>query len=199
MIRRHSLAWLKNPPPGPDMAMAWQGSGNPFIVCRTRPGEEVSLGFCLPPTSPDLPPRRIGLAVSKQDLAEVIRPPAFPEFKIDLPESVSAELEKLAGVCAVRLIGSRLWQFLLDVPYTRPGSDLDLVLDFSGTSRIEAVSEILGPLVLGAPVRIDPEIALADGRDFAWREWISPTPEILVKSTSDLQLVSRSELAAFLP
>jgi hypothetical protein len=74
------LVWLRNPPTTSDSmeAVAWHEAGHPFIVCRKRPGEKLSLGFCLPkPLGQSGSPIRIAAHSDEANVARVDRPPAL--------------------------------------------------------------------------------------------------------------------------
>ncbi len=190
MIRRHSLVWLKRTPAA-DAAAAWFAAGHPFIVARTRPGEELSLGYCRPPSGPGHPPSRHALAAALGDLRTTERPPLLGDVTsaLGLPAlpPVSAE---------IRLIGSRLWQVLTGEPYGRPGSDLDLVVDLpNGSASDSAVAELTRLQTLLVP-RLDAELSFPGHGEVHWQEWRSGVPRVLVKSLQGVALRDRAELLA---
>ena len=187
MIRRHSLAWLREIPAGvPESAAAWQEAGNPFVVCRTRPGEELSLGFCLPGDTV----RRIPVAASRSDVSEFSRPPAAREVAAHLPPDISEKLSGIPGGCVVRLIGSRMWQAITGVCYVRPESDVDFVIDLGGVSDVATAASWVSSLESGA--RVDAELSLPGIGEIHANEWGSES--LLVKSLGGIRVASISSL-----
>lgn len=188
MIRRHSLVWLRETAGdgGPqDAAAAWREAGNPFIVCRTRPGEELSLGFCLPGTAGN-PPRRWPYAAQVGDIVHAARPPLLLEIIDRLPGAWRERVECFAGEFAIRLVGSRMWDALLGGGYVRPESDLDVVVDVASSAEGNAAVDALASLEASLPCRVDGEISLESVGEIAWREW--NRDEVLVKSLDGVRL-----------
>jgi len=181
VIRRHSLVWLQS---GfslgfPD-ADAWRDGGNPFIVCRTRPGESLSLGYCVPATD-GKKPHRLAVAASASQIAKITRPPVWEQ---------TAQTPGFT----VRLIGSRMWEKLTGNPYGRPDSDVDLVVDLDSPTAAEVAVEFLVHASAESPVAIDAELSFPNIGEIHWREWHSASPQVLVKSVETARLVARADL-----
>jgi len=181
VIRRHSLVWLQS---GfslgfPD-ADAWRDGSNAFIVCRTRPGESLSLGYCVPATDGAKPPRH-AVAASAAQIAKITRPPVWEQA-----------VETLGFT--VRLIGSRMWARLTGNPYGRPDSDVDLVVDLDSPTAADAAVEFLTRAAAESPVAIDAELSFPDIGEIHWKEWQSTSPQLLVKSVETARLVARADL-----
>lgn len=182
MIRRHSLVWLSEAPDGPETAAAWQESGNPFIVCRTRIGETLSVGFCLP--SPSGAPIRVAARSSLNQIVETSRPPALSEVagKLSMPVPPTL-LEPREGI-TIRLIGSHMWEAITGTRYTTGASDLDLVVDLAAPRAADEVYSLLAHI--DCLVRIDAELSFAGKGEVHWREW-GRNP-LLVKSLHEVSL-----------
>lgn len=185
MIPRHSLVWLRDGAISlNDEARAWRAKGYPFIVCRTRPNEELSLGFCQPQQKS---PSRLAVAARMADIERLSRPPALstamPELRVPGP-----------APCPVRIIGSRMWEALTGLLFTRPESDIDLVLDLPAASQADAAVEYLLALRELTPLRVDAELSFPERGEVHWEEWQSQSPQVLVKSTTHVELLARETL-----
>jgi len=203
VIRRHSLVWLSRPPVSAswqEVACAWQEAGNPFVACRTRDSEELSLGFCLPPADNSHPPVRIGVASYEADVTAISRPPDFfesaPRLQIAVP--LTGCLDPLRRFFDVRVLGSRMWQALTGVRYVREESDLDLVLDWRGSGDLEEISSTLTEASAHSGIRLDAEISVPALGEIHWSEWFSESPSVLVKSCDAVRLLPREQIASCL-
>ncbi len=213
-LRRHSLVWLSRPPvsdQSPDIAQAWFESGHPFMVCRTRPGEDLSLGFCLPlPLSKksDDPrsPARIAAESKHADIQHIARPPDFHLVEDPRQDSkwhwlpANDPLKTSGGMpdiflppdgCTLRLIGSRMWQFLTGVRYTSERSDMDIVMDIAHCGLMDEAAAFLIKANDLSPWKLDGEISIPDLGEVHWKEWLSPANPVLVKSLEVVELRSR--------
>lgn len=195
-LPRHSLIWLAEPPPDP-AARAWWKASRPFILCRTRPQEALSLGFSL--IVPQARPTREALGAKPQQVGMISRPPTLDEAACRLP--ILAPLLPLQQELKlkVRLFGSALWQSLTGEPYLRPDSDLDFLIEVSSRAELTAAINFFQAAETLLPHRIDGEISLPGLGEVAWREWASATPTLLVKSLSDVQLIDREKISCALP
>ena len=198
MILRHSLVWLRSAPQSSEqeaeLAAVWQEAGNPFIVCRTRPGEELSLGFCLPRDSVHAVPRRIAVSSNESEIEFGSRPPEIREIADKLvvdPELVEA-LRSYSGAGKIRIFGSHLWEVILGVGYTKPESDLDLVIDLPDIAEADAACEFLAKLP--ATTRLDAELSVPEWGEIHWKEWQSGRATLLVKSRSGVTVQPRQVL-----
>lgn len=185
MIPRHSLVWLRDGAISlNDDACAWQAKGYPFIVCRTRPDEELSLGFCQPQQNR---PARLAVAARMADIERLSRPPALasamPEFIVPVQPP-----------CPVHIIGSRMWEELTGLSFARPDSDIDLVLDLPTASQADAAVEYLLALRALTPLRVDAELSFPERGEVHWEEWQSKSPQVLLKSTTHVALLARETL-----
>jgi triphosphoribosyl-dephospho-CoA synthase len=188
--------WLAAPPVAgafQQAAEAWHKAGHPFVVCRTRPGEEISLGFCLPPRTVGGPPQRIAASARHADVRDTSRPPELAEWAITHLPAIGAESAALARCGRVGLIGSRMWEAITGLRYTRPESDLDMVVDVPH-GEVGAVASALQALASAAPVRVDAELSLEGFGEMHWEEWLSQSPEVLVKSLHGVRLVPRTDV-----
>lgn len=194
MIRRHSLVWLRDLPPeslSHDVAGAWREAGNPFIVCRRRPDEDLSLGFCLPGSAGGAP-LRMGCSARLGEVVETARPPLLREVARKLPGEWSERIECFIEGFQVRLVGSRMWDILLGGGYVRPESDIDVIVDVADSAEADAAVEALRQLEVSLPCRLDGEISLAGVGEIHWREWTMD--EVMVKSVEGIRLVPRAAL-----
>jgi phosphoribosyl-dephospho-CoA transferase len=197
VIRRHSLVWLRNPPATPESheATAWHQDGRPFIVCRTRPGEQLSLGFCLPqPPGQSGSPIRIAAHSDVANIERFARPLDLHDeaARRAIPVRMLNQLLAPPDGCSVRLIGSRMWEAITGDRYTSDTSDLDLVIDLSTPAAADPACDFLQSIE--SPCRLDAEVSFPDVGEVHWKEWQSDADPVLVKSLHAVALVSRADL-----
>lgn len=194
MIRRHSLVWLdhsRKSDQWEQAAQAWLLAGNPFVLCRTRPMEALSLGFCLPSVSGEKPQRH-AVAAHPEAVVKVMRPPLLREMETTHHffgnEPALFELSKEFDL---RVFGSHLWEGVVGSGYVTPDSDLDLVAEVSSLQEADVLASAL--LTLSAPClsRLDLELSFAEIGEVHWREWLRPDTSFLVKSVEGVALRSR--------
>jgi len=195
-MRRHSLVWLHtlSLPPTAAEAAAWHQAGHPFIVCRTRAGEDLSLGFCLPAAHANSGhPLRVGVAALRDEMLKIARPPELADVASKLFTG-SGILPDASTNFTARLIGSHMWEVLTGDRYTRESSDLDLVLDLTDASAAEDAVHFLEELSARFPSRIDGELSFPGHGEVHWKEWQSGSPLVLVKSLDTVALRPRESL-----
>lgn len=203
MIRRHSLVWLKSPPLALEslsLTEAWFEAGNPFIVCRTRSREELSLGFCLP-RSPGVTgsPDRYAAHGKLADITIISRPPSVSEaLRLSASGTTGSQCEipwagwpQAPEGCALRIIGSSMWELLTGVKYRTETSDIDLVLDVADAGGIDKGAAYLEQLFAQSPGKLDAEISIPNRGEVHAKEWLSLADPVLVKSLASVQLQPR--------
>lgn len=210
MIRRHSLVWLNVPPISDHSSHsveAWFESGHPFMVCRTRLGEELSLGFCLPRTGDDpRSPARIGVSSRSAHIQHIARPPEVIAAEPTQPAQAARPLRLSDGslphlpvhpwlppppTCTARVIGSHMWQFLTGEPYTCASSDMDLVLDIPHAGLLDEAAAFLHTAQELSAWKLDAELSIPNLGEVHWREWLSPAELVLIKSLDAVELHHR--------
>ncbi|MEX1119323.1 MAG: malonate decarboxylase holo-[acyl-carrier-protein] synthase [Terrimicrobiaceae bacterium] len=204
MIRRHSLVWLHSPPLATtslSLVETWFEAGNPFMVCRTRENEDLSLGFCLPRPPGDMrSPGRYAAHGKPKDIQTLSRPPAVHEIaeakvvglpKDALQKSPWTDWPQAPEGCTIRIIGSRMWETLTGVCYTTPSSDIDLVCDLADARSIDPAATFLSELQAMSPFNIDAEISVPGRGEIHWKEWHSQAEAVLVKSREFVALKPR--------
>jgi phosphoribosyl-dephospho-CoA transferase len=106
---------------------------------------------------------------------------------------VAHELRACGGVA--RVYGSHGWQVLSGEACTRPGSDIDLIVEVDGPAAARAALGVLSRARLHR--RIDGEFAFPDGVGLAWREFgracAGEADRVLLKSRSGARLVGFDE------
>ena len=155
--------------------MHWAAQRLPLVVTRQPQGlidHPIALGL---PAPLRWDRRRIALEVSTLSLLALDDFPAAAEIVAQLPlaarlawASLCDRLEA-AGVTA-QVYGSHGWQRLTGLRYLHPDSDLDLRLEVDDADAADTAAALLNSARI-ANLRMDGELAFADGRDIAWREW----------------------------
>ena len=172
-----------------------------MILRRRNPGEpqdRVPVGLPLPPGDGK---RRIGLMLPPGSVRP--RSPVTLLQALDAaPPAWCPTLQALDGIgrchgLVVRVFGSLLWQHLTGLSYLSDTSDLDLL--WPTTSPIHrSLLNTIAALDADAPMRIDGEILLPDGRGVNWRELHQATPDdtVLAKHRDGLSLCEARTLFA---
>jgi len=200
MIPRHTLVWLRREPEAivpeqQETVAVWHRAGRPFVTARTRCGEELSLGFCLPrEAARPGPVRRVGARARAEWVDHREPPPPFthwlgkknPSWKV--PEGIKS--------LQVRLIGSHMWELLTGDSFTRPESDLDVLVTLGEGESAETAVKVLGELDASAPMRVDGELSFPRHGEVNWREYASASPELLCKNTDGVRLMARAQLTS---
>ncbi len=173
----------------------WATRGWPLIgrraACEDVEGM-VPLGLPLPPS---LGRRRLMLRLPPEAIRARHQPPRLEPCSTIAPAAWRATIMELLAVDAdVRCFGSLAWQWLTDLPYLTPTSDLDLLWTVESAVRADALVEQIAPIADRAPMRVDGELLLPSGQAVQWREWASGAPEIMAKSMLGVAMVRRAAL-----
>jgi phosphoribosyl-dephospho-CoA transferase len=204
--RRHGWAWLagdwprhlRDPLARDDEARvhAWSEAGHPFVVAGrgcADGDDDVRLGLSLPDKT------RVGLHLSRSALMRFRAPLSLEEAEASAPPSwrdslrIVQELARPAGL-AIRVYGSLAWLHWSGLPFLRPGSDIDLLLEIGPDSRPAAVYDALRSLTgWRTGPRLDGEVVSSAGLAVAWRELAGQPPEVLVKGAGAPLLLDRRD------
>ncbi|KAB1072794.1 malonate decarboxylase holo-[acyl-carrier-protein] synthase [Methylobacterium planeticum] len=208
--RRHDLldpepgAWAAALAARPDLAGVprvadWARGGWPVILRRWNPGEArdgIPVGLPLPPADGK---RRIGLTLPAEAVRP--RPPVTVAQALDAaPPAWHPTLTALDALGrrhdrAPLLFGSLLWQHLTGLAYLSGRSDLDLLWPVAPPIDPRFL-DALAALDADAPMRLDGEILLPDGRGVNWRELhaAAPDDDVLAKHRDGLVLCAARDL-----
>lgn len=206
-LRRHALVRLSQAPQAgndTDRALAdgWQAAGRPFVVARR--GDDpllVALGFCTVDSQhPELRPRRVAVRSHPHDVIDVARPPRLEEVaRCPAAQAGTAPLARLAAAAeceglVLRIYGSWMWQALTGERHVRETSDVDVLVDVSGSRQADRVAAFLASQEAALGLKLDGELSFISLGEVHWREYRQGRAEMLVKSVDALRLVPRSEL-----
>ena len=212
-LRRHQLVWLDeyawfrvlagaSSSQDPAQAVAaeamdclahWAQQRWPLVVTRQAcevvagpPDAVLALGLAAPAQwgrQSICVTASLGGVVSQGDfpLADAVG----PVLPAEAQAGWAALCEGLASLGVVeRVYGSYGWQQLTGMSYVHAGSDIDLLIDVSAPAQADQVAALL-LAAQSLPLRIDGELAFANGAAVAWREWLrfrsGQTGQILVK------------------
>ncbi len=210
---RHQLVWLDEyawhrvlaqasstapglPAPSPqvqDCLAHWAQQAWPLVVTRQSaesavraPDGVLALGLAAPARWGRQP---ISVAASWPDVARQGAFPPAADIGPDLPAAARAGWQRLCQGLArlglpARVFGSYGWQRLTGMNYVHAASDVDLLIEAGTAAQADQAAALLRAAEAG-PVRVDGELAFADGAAVAWREWLrfraGQTDRILVK------------------
>lgn len=205
-LRRHALVWLSQAPEAgarPERALVerWHAAGRPFVVCRRREGEDVSLGFCVVHEEfPEIRPRRIAARTHATHVVRTTRPPALAEVTRSGPALPHASsFRRLADEAAqagldLRVYGSWMWQAMTGEGHVRPTSDLDLLVDVAGRRQATEAVDFLARQELELSFRLDGELSFSGLGEVQWREYLADAPEVLLKAVDAVRMIRREVL-----
>ncbi len=173
----------------------WATRGWPLIgrraACEDVEGM-VPLGLPLPPS---LGRRRLMLRLPPEAIRARHQPPLLQACSAIAPAAWRPTIgDLLAADADVRCFGSLAWQWLTDLPYLTPTSDLDLLWTVESAAEADALVERIAPIADHAPMRLDGELLLPSGQAIQWREWASDAPEVIAKSMQGVTMVHRAAL-----
>jgi phosphoribosyl-dephospho-CoA transferase len=219
-LRRHALvrigaagwqAWLQRGRADGGLAwdaatraclLHWSAHDWPLVVARQAAADAgaalarvVALGL---PAPARWGRRRFSLLVEAEHLLPGGELPAAAAIAAQLPAAARPAWNGLCTALAAlgvdaRVYGSHGWQRITGMAYLHPASDIDLRLAVDDDAMADAATAALAACDLGGP-RIDGELAFADGRDIAWREWLRARAGAI-----DCVLVKRIDGAALEP
>lgn len=177
----------------------WHSHQLPLVVCRQREHTTlatISVGLPAPTVWGR---RKLALELYPHDVARVgVFPALGPLTRQHFPGSdLEAFLSHLQDLnVPVQVYGSFGWQWLTGMVYVHPMSDLDIRAEVTDNATARAVARALDALTL--PVRVDGELAFADGSAIAWREYLQWTDgrvdRVLVKSRTSVQLLDPAKI-----
>lgn len=179
-----------------DVLSGWAVNGYPFIVRRYLSGEShnsVPVGAPLPPY---LGKQRIAISCAPEDVDGRVALVSLHTAGDHAPPTWAATIGALLDLgeqfdAEPHVIGGLLWQYLTGLPYLTETSDLDLLWPSSTACR--PFLQELAVIDRCSPIRLDGEIALADGSAVNWRELhgcLGGKEErtVLVKSMTGIQV-----------
>lgn len=197
MLARHTLVWLRDEPLAlrPEWQSAvgsWYASGLPFIVSRTRSGEALSVDFCQPRSTNGAEPLRI-CSTSSPDLVIREELPLKLSTVVDLFPVFRPLLELSRGL-DVRVFGSFLWQSITQRTYTTPLSDFELLVRLPDISKVSDALTFLRRADVCSAYRIVGELSFPGLGEVNWREFLTGSDSLVVKSLDGVSLHQRNEL-----
>ena len=203
-LRRHDLifvspvAWrsllqTRDDLTGEPLIVDWADRGWPLVARRAMPCERdgVALGLPLPPFAGK---RRISLLMQPEDIVSTALPLELRAAISVAPEPWQQTLKDIAGLASrqgveARIFGSLAWRILTGLDYLTAGSDLDVLLQFSGKRDLARLTGDLAAIEAAAPMRLDGELVREDGASVNWRELHAGEREVLVKTTDGVTLL----------
>jgi phosphoribosyl-dephospho-CoA transferase len=206
-LRRHALVRVsKAPLAGSDtdrvLSDRWHAAGRPFVVARGDSDPNViALGFCaVDARRPELRPRRVAVRTDPRHVIDVAGPPRLDEVAgCPATRIGAAPLTRLAAAAAqegldIRVYGSWMWQAVTGEGHVRETSDLDVLVDVSGTRQADRAAAFLERQQTDLGLALDGELSFAGLGEVHWREYRHARAEVLVKSVGAMRLMPRSEL-----
>jgi len=179
------------------LVRAWADRGLPLVVRRQGRGDGpgvIGVGLPLPPSLGKL---RLALTIPQGAAIAASPPPLLSQVAVAAPAAwQDAVTDLIACDAQMRCFGSLAWQYLTGLAYLSPTSDLDLVCDVGDALAADARAAGIAQVALRAPMTIDGELVGAGGNAVQWREWLSGSREVLVKTRSDGGLMARETVFA---
>ena len=116
---------------------------------------------------------------------------APPDWRPPLRDLVDAARHR--GV-TFHVYGSIAWQHLSGEPYVTPLSDVDLLWATGDAALLADVLSLLNAWQASTGLRADGELLLPGGAAVAWKELLTRSDKVLVKSASHVDMRAREEV-----
>lgn len=208
-LRRHALARLAEAPEadGDDdvrRAAGWHAAGRPFVVTRRRDADAaVGLGFCTTdPAHLELRPRRVAARTGMDSIVSIAPPPmlgdiaAIPEAAVHAASFAHLGKAATAAGIEIRVYGSWMWQALTGERHVHRTSDLDILVEVTGTAAADRAAAFLRRVEPSLAFRLDGELSFSGRGEVNWREYAQDRTDVLLKSIDTMRLTPRGELPA---
>ena len=208
---RHDLIWLDSNrwrdallAPLPDEWMGalgeWFKRGRPAVVRRqeSSTANAISLGVALPPARGKT---KIPLLVDRRVVTRASAPLLLATALVSAPPAWQAALQSLVDAARergieFRVYGSLAWQHLSGEPYLTGTSDVDLLWTArNGALRRDGL-QLLAAWQRTTGLAADGELLLPDGAAVAWKELLSASRKVLVKSSDSVAMRARDDVLA---
>jgi len=171
----------------------WVDKSWPLIARRRMPGEAhgVALGLPLPPSAGK---RRLSFLFQPEEIISSAPPPSLDFASRVAPDEWQPTLDRLNKLASQhflepRVFGSLAWRALTGLDYLTDHSDLDLLLHVGRDTDLYRLAADLARVEAAAPMRLDGELIRKDGAAANWREFQAGGREILVKTSSGVNLL----------
>jgi phosphoribosyl-dephospho-CoA transferase len=194
----HALACLEH----------WAQQRWPLVVTRQAgdanagpPDDVLALGLAAPACWGR---QSISISASLRGVTQQGEFPLAIELVPELPAAAQVGWRLLCGRLAqlgvaARVYGSYGWQQITSMNYVHAASDIDLLIDVHTPAQADQAGALLRAAD-GESLRIDGELAFADGASVAWREWLNfrsgQAHSILVKRLSGVSMETAVSWAA---
>lgn len=177
-------------------------SGYPFVARRLQPcdvSKDIPLGLRLPKTAGT---RSISFTVPQSALSEVEDPMLLAqvmEHKDQLPATWRQALAALHSAAkdiniSMYVYGSLAWQTATGTTYVTEDSDIDLLVRPISLIQASACLMLLDAASRIAILPLDGEMEFPDGRAVAWKELVSDSKQVLVKTASGVELAAKDSV-----
>ena len=203
IVRVEPAAWSRMVARCPEfrdepLVSSWVDRGWPVIarrpVCGDLTIDHVPLGLALPVSHGR---RRLMLNLPAEDLLRVDPPPLLRDAALVAPDGWGIVLAGALAIDAdVRCYGSLAWQCLTGLPYVAGDSYLNLLWHPPTAAAADALGAQIERLADRAPMRIDGEFLTPSGLAVRWREWLSSSHELVVKTNEWVSLMGRQDIFA---
>lgn len=156
----------------------------------------IPLAFPLPPACGKL---RVPIQFTPADIAGRMSPQTLRALRGEIPAAWQPTVDALLAVAdqtrvEPRVFGSLLWQRVTGLPYLSATSDLDLLWPVADLDCATRLVRRLAAIETDNPVRFDGEIISPDGRGVQWRELQRGPAEVLVKTSTGVQICPAHDL-----
>ena len=198
-LQRHDLVWFKPDANYPVELNTWLQENLPCVVTRQNQ-QHSKINVALSLSADKSPFSRRSYLLDPQQIIQHSR--ALPLLRLGELIShprlavVIDQLEQLR--VEPRLFGSASWQILTGCNYLHVGSDIDILLQISSLAQLTELTPLLVELEQIIQRRVDAELVFAHKYALAWREWLLPCEQLLVKTYFAQELLAREVLRAML-
>jgi phosphoribosyl-dephospho-CoA transferase len=180
----------------------WVSQNKP-LVGRSRISNN-SINSDLMPTGlmiylPNNGKERVNLWVRKTSILKVEEPLVLRHALDFLPEKNFIEIKNFLDktkdypIC-IRVFGSLFWSYEAKQNYMNPNSDLDILVQFNDRVDLIDLANLICNLSKGMSIRLDGEFEFSNQTSISWRELVSGSKDLLVKSDFGPSLCSKERI-----
>ncbi|MBJ7379239.1 MAG: malonate decarboxylase holo-[acyl-carrier-protein] synthase [Polynucleobacter sp.] len=181
----------------------WILSERPFVGRAWRADEKALRNHFAPLGlmyfGPDGYKLRLAFYIPRDLILRVDEPALLSEAQPFIPNHLQSLCEQVLVIAkrhqiAVQVYGSAFWSLAQKKVLMSPESDIDLLFKLGKLAQAQLLIADLMKLDRLLFSKLDGEIELDHGQSVAWKEWLSASDYLLLKSDFEPLLISKTDL-----
>lgn len=211
-LKRHTRVWLDQAQPISAVHLL-SDEARPMVEAHTKNGYAFVARRTLPTDSPGYVP--LGLRLPRESIVRSVSFPVAPSAIATLADPImladlltgttllpqawrnvllalQQEASKIGTT--IYVYGSVAWQAITGTRYIAVDSDIDLLIRPQSAEHAHRCLTMLQAAENNSAVRLDGELEFPGGRAVAWKELLTKSHRLLVKTNSSVGLITREAL-----